>query len=79
MGYTQHKTGNYAKAIRNLQEVSGQDNEMGQAANYYLGEAYLRVGDRASARASFGNAKRMNMIVRLPKRLTSTTVSYRTR
>jgi tetratricopeptide (TPR) repeat protein len=60
LGYTQYKTGNYEKAVRNFLEVSSQDNEMGQAANYYLGECYLRAGDRSSARASFGNAKRMN-------------------
>jgi len=59
LAYAQYKTGDYPKAIRNFQEVSGEDNEMGQAANYYLGECYLRNGDRSSARASFGNAKRM--------------------
>ncbi|RME93385.1 MAG: hypothetical protein D6772_15960, partial [Bacteroidetes bacterium] len=59
IGYTQFQTGNYEKAIRNLKEVSGEDSEMGQAANYYLALCYLRTGDRASARAAFGAAKRM--------------------
>ncbi|MEM1215616.1 MAG: tetratricopeptide repeat protein, partial [Bacteroidota bacterium] len=60
LGYTQYKNGMYGEATRNFEEVSGQDSEMGQAANYYLAECYLRAGDRSSARASFGNAKRMS-------------------
>lgn len=59
LGYTQYKMGQYGKATRSFLEVSGQNDEMGQAANFYLADCYLRAGDRSSARASFGNAKRM--------------------
>lgn len=59
LGYTQYQTNQYNKAIRSFQELSSQDSEMGQAANYYLADSYLRIGDRSSARAAFGSAKRM--------------------
>ena len=59
LGYTQYKTSQYSKAIRSFLEVSSQNDEMGQAANFYLGDCYLRTGNRSSARSAFGNAKRM--------------------
>jgi tetratricopeptide (TPR) repeat protein len=60
LGFTQYKTGNYEKAIRSFREVSTQNSELSQSANYYLADCYLRRGDKSSARAAFSNAKRMN-------------------
>ncbi|MCB0636610.1 MAG: tetratricopeptide repeat protein, partial [Lewinella sp.] len=59
LGYTQYQTGQYEKAIRSFTEVSGQDNELGQAANYYMADSYLRLGNRGNARSAFGAASRM--------------------
>ncbi len=60
LGFTQYQTGSYAKAAETFQEVSTANSAVGQSANYYLGDARLRAGDRTSARYAFGNAMRMN-------------------
>lgn len=59
LAFTQYQTGNYEKAARNFREVSTQNSELAQSANYYLADCYIRKGDKSSARAAFGNAKRM--------------------
>lgn len=60
LGFAQHKTGAYQKAARNLEQLVSIDSKMGQYAMYYLGDCYLRLKDRSSARNAFGRASRMN-------------------
>jgi len=60
LGLAQHKTGAYQKAARNLEQLSSVDSRLGQFAMYYLGDCYLRLNDRTSARNAFGRASRMN-------------------
>ena len=60
LGYAQYKTGNYQKAIRNFEQLTGVDSEIGQTASYILGDLYLKSGDRNSARNAFSAAGRMN-------------------
>ncbi len=60
LGYTQYVLGKYEAAVKSLREISGQDSPVGQSANFYLADSYLRTGDRASARSAFGNARRMS-------------------
>lgn len=60
LGYTQYQLQDYAASIKSFQEVSGTDSEVGQSANFLLGDAFLRQGDRINARTAFGAASRMN-------------------
>jgi len=60
LGFAQYKTGNYRKAIQSFNELSGVDSPMGQSANFYLADCYLKSGQKASARTAFGNAKRLS-------------------
>lgn len=60
LGFTQYQTGKYVDAIRSFVELAPVDSKLGQMANYYLADCYLKIGQRPSARAAFANAKRMN-------------------
>ena len=60
LGFTQYKTGNYNKAVRSFEQLSSVDSEIGQHAMYALGDSYMRLGRKSSARTAFGVAKRMN-------------------
>jgi tetratricopeptide (TPR) repeat protein len=60
LGIAQHKTGAFQKAARNLEQLVSVDSRLGQYAMYYLGDCYLRLNDRTSARNAFGRASRMN-------------------
>lgn len=60
LGFAQYKTGNYRKAISSFNELSSLETPMGQSANYYLADCYLKTGQKASARTALGNAKRMS-------------------
>ena len=59
LGYVQFQTGDYSKAAEAFREISGVDSPLGQMANYYLADTYLRARDARSARSAFGNAMRM--------------------
>jgi len=59
VGYTYYQVGDYTKAIQYLQDLTTVDSEIGQNAMFILGDSYLRLNQRRSARAAFGNAKRM--------------------
>ncbi len=60
LGFTQYKTGNYQAAIKNFEALTDQNSELGQYAMYALGDCYLKVGNRFSARTAFGKARKMN-------------------
>jgi tetratricopeptide (TPR) repeat protein len=59
IGYTYYQVGDYAKSIQYLKDLTTVDSEIGQNAMFILGDSYLRLNQRPSARAAFGNAKRM--------------------
>lgn len=59
LGFAQYKTGSFKEAITNFSELSGVDSKLGQYANYYLAESYLKLNQKPSARSAFGAAKRM--------------------
>ncbi len=59
VGYTFYQVGDYNKSIQYLKDLATVDSEIGQHAMYILGDSYLRLNQRASARAAFGNAKRL--------------------
>ncbi len=60
LGFTQYQNGKYEPAQEAFKEISGLNSQLGQSANYYLADTYLRQGDRTSARYAFGNAMRMS-------------------
>ncbi|MEM7575607.1 MAG: tetratricopeptide repeat protein [Bacteroidota bacterium] len=60
LAFTQYQTQDYANAVRTFQEVSSENSIIGQSANFYLADTYLRQGDRRSARSAFGAASRMD-------------------
>jgi tetratricopeptide (TPR) repeat protein len=60
LGYAQYMTGNYPKAARSFEELSRVDSKVGQYAMYYLGDSYIRLNQKSSARTAFAAAKRMN-------------------
>ncbi|MCI5080576.1 MAG: tetratricopeptide repeat protein [Saprospiraceae bacterium] len=59
LGYAQYKTENYKEAINSFKELATVDSRLGQNAMFYLADCYLRLGQRASARSAFADAKRM--------------------
>jgi len=60
LGYAQYSTGNYRKAARSFEELATVNSKLGQYAMYYLGDSYLRLDQKSSARTAFASAKRMN-------------------
>ncbi len=60
LGYAQYATGNYRKAARSFEELSSVNSKLGQYAMYYLGDSYLRLDQKSSARTAFASARRMN-------------------
>lgn len=60
LGFVQYQAGKYQDAIKSFKELSGLETQIGQSANYYLADCYLRLGQRGNARTAFGNAKRLD-------------------
>jgi tetratricopeptide (TPR) repeat protein len=58
LAFARYQTENYAAAAETFREISGQDTEVGQSANFYLGDIALRQGDGTTARTAFGAASR---------------------
>lgn len=54
MAYCYYKTGNWEYAIDNLQQLSNTRDSLGQTSMYLLGDCYLKVDDKKSARNAFG-------------------------
>ena len=60
LGYVQHQKQDYKEAIKNFKELSTLDTRLGQSANYYLADCYIKLGQKGNARTAFANAKRVN-------------------
>lgn len=60
LGFAQYKTGKYKSAVRNFEQLSGVNSKMGQYGLFYLGDSYLKLKDKTSARNALGKAARMN-------------------
>ncbi len=60
LGYTQYATQNYRKATRSFEELSTVNSKLGQYAMYYLGDSYVKLDQKSSARTAFAAAKRMS-------------------
>ncbi len=59
LGFVQYKTGSYKESIESFKELGDEDTELGQSAMFYLADAYLKVGDRASARNAFHKVSKL--------------------
>ena len=53
LAFCQYKLGDCEKAKTNFLELSNLDSRMGQMANYYLADCYIKLNDRNSARSAF--------------------------
>ncbi|NND04782.1 MAG: tetratricopeptide repeat protein [Saprospiraceae bacterium] len=59
LGFVQYKKGKYEESIQSFRELDREDSELGQSAMFYLANAYLQIGDRASARNAFQKVSRL--------------------
>ena len=55
-GYSLYRLAMYEQAIEPLRNVCGKVDELTQNASYYLGDCYLKVGDKVQAANAFGMA-----------------------
>jgi TolA-binding protein len=53
LSYSQYAVGNYTKAIDGFKQLGGKEDSLAQNAMYLLGDAYLKVKDKANARNAF--------------------------
>lgn len=60
LAFTQYQLKKYTDAIKNFMPVSQTDSRLGQNANFYLADAYLKSGDKTSARSAFKNVSQMS-------------------
>ena len=60
LAFTQYQMGKYEEAKRNFLSLTNENTRMGQMANYYLADCYLKLDDQLSARAAFKKVSQMN-------------------
>jgi len=65
MGYAYFKTGNYEKSASELEKLVSQDDVYSQNGNYTLGEVFLKLNNKQSARNAFLKASKLNFDGRL--------------
>ncbi len=53
LSYAYYQSGNLQKAIEGFKQLSGGQDAISQHAMYLLGDAYLKIGQKASARSAF--------------------------
>ena len=59
LGVSEYHAGDYGNAATMFQRVTSQDDAMGQSANLYLGQSYVREGNTPAALMAFERAYRM--------------------
>jgi len=60
MGYTYFKVGNYGKAASELEKLQQQNDVYSQNGNYTLGEVFLKMNNKQSARSAFFLASKLS-------------------
>ncbi len=53
LGVCEYNQGHYEKAVDALSQTIGDDDEITQSANLYLGQSYLQLNDKSNARMAF--------------------------
>ena len=65
MGYAYFKVGNYEKAASELEKLVSQDDVYAQNGSYTLGEVFLKMDNKQSARNAFLKASKLSFDARL--------------
>jgi TolA-binding protein len=60
MGYAYYKVGNYAKSASELERLIEQKDAYSQSGSYTLGEVFLKMNNKQSARNAFLNASKLS-------------------
>jgi TolA-binding protein len=60
MGYAYYKVGNYAKSANELERLIEQKDAYSQSGSYTLGEVFLKMNNKQSARNAFLNASKLS-------------------
>jgi tetratricopeptide (TPR) repeat protein len=60
IGYTLYKVGNYGQAASELEKLVEQKDVYSQSGNYTLGDVFLKMNNKQSARNAFLNASKLN-------------------
>ncbi|MES2426085.1 MAG: tetratricopeptide repeat protein [Bacteroidota bacterium] len=60
MGYAYYKVGNYAKSANELGKLTDQSDSFSQSGSYTLGEVFLKLNNKQSARNAFFVASRLS-------------------
>ncbi|HEY9533964.1 MAG TPA: tetratricopeptide repeat protein, partial [Mucilaginibacter sp.] len=60
MGYAYYKVGNYAKSSAELEKLIEQKDNYSQSGSYTLGEVFLKMNNKQSARNAFLNASKLS-------------------
>ncbi|MFT3946103.1 MAG: tetratricopeptide repeat protein [Agriterribacter sp.] len=78
LSYSYYKTNNLPKAVEGLKQLSGGEDSLSQNAMYILGDAYLKLGDKANARNafSFGATNNVNLSQREVSKFNYAKLSY---
>ena len=61
IGYAYYKIGNYAKAAQELEKLVEQNDVFSQNGNYTLGDVFLKMNNKQSARNAFLVASKINI------------------
>ncbi|RFZ82135.1 outer membrane protein assembly factor BamD [Mucilaginibacter terrenus] len=59
IGYAYYKVGNYGKAAAELEKLVAQNDNYSQSGNYTLGDVFLKMNNKQSARNAFFAASRL--------------------
>ncbi len=60
LGFTQYQTRNYAKAVKNFEQLNNVNSKIGQSAMYSLADCNIKLGNKQAARVGFKEASKMN-------------------
>ncbi|RYE17478.1 MAG: tetratricopeptide repeat protein, partial [Sphingobacteriales bacterium] len=60
IGYAYYKTANYNKAATELKKLVGQNDTYSQSGNYTLGDVFLKLNDKQSARNAYAAASKLS-------------------
>ena len=60
LAFVQYKSGKYADAAKNFEQLGQSDNAIGQNAMYLLGDCQIKLSDKEAARNAFRTASRLN-------------------
>jgi TolA-binding protein len=78
LAYCYYQTNDLRNAVENLKQLSGGEDSLSQNAMYILGDAYLKLGDKANARNafSFGATNNVNLSQREVSKFNYAKLSY---